>query len=371
MVRGGEGRFVGPVALAITVVYLVLATLAMQFARRAGRVPGWGHVTTACADVTLVFALTIAFSPPLYYGRVLLLALLVLSLTAFHVGQRSALVALFLTLVAYPLVVRASVMRGAPLVWGEEIWSLAVFVVVAAVVFAEQAHLRRRLEAIAVLFGRAEEGDFSEAYDEPADTRADAITVVGRAYNRVREQLSSLVLTDALTGCVNRRGFDQSLAREVARATRAGSELSLLAMDLDHFKSVNDTLGHLAGDMVLREIGALLTGAARTGDVVARTGGEEFCLILPDTPAAGAYNLATRLCDAIRAHDFRSGTNSIRLTASIGVVSQASPSGPTRDVAEVLKGRADEALYAAKRGGRDRVRVWAPKDEQDFLAPVW
>lgn len=306
-----------------------------------------------------MFGVTIAFSAPQYYGRVLIFAFLALHLSTFYLGQRPSLWAFGTTVVGYPLLVREAIAFGAPLYWRDELWSLAAFVFAAVICLAEQTRLRNRLQVIARLFNRAEEGDFSEAYDELSDTRPDTITVVGRAYNRVRGQLASLVLSDPLTGCENRRGFEQSLAREVARATRAGSDISLLAIDVDHFKAVNDTFGHLAGDAALREVGALLLHAARTGDIVARTGGEEFCLVLPDTSAAGAFQLATRLCDAMREHAFISGEHRVHLTASVGVVSQSALSGIAREVADSLKGKADEALYAAKRGGRDRVRVWA------------
>jgi len=347
-----------PVVLLTTIVYLLLAVATATLAKR-GRVAAWLLPATACADVALVFGVTIAFSAPQYYGRVLIFAFLTVHISTFYLGQVPAMWAMATTLVGYPLLIAQSISSGAPLLWREELWSLSAFALAGTVLLIEQSHLRSRLQVIARLFGRAEEGDFSEAYDEFGDRRPDSITVVGRAYNRVRGQLASLVLTDPLTGVENRRGFEQSLAREVARATRAGSDISLLAIDLDHFKTVNDTLGHLAGDAVLREIGALLLRAARTGDIVARTGGEEFCIVLPDTPAAGAYHLASRLCDAIRAHEFHSGEHRIRLTTSVGVVSQSALVGATRDNAELLKGRADEALYAAKRGGRDRVRVWA------------
>ena len=356
---GASGSPVVPVVLVATIVYLLIAVATSALAKR-GRVAGWALPLAACADVGLVFGITIAFSAPQYYGRALIFAFLAVHLATFYLGQRPATWAFAITLIFYPVLVAVSISRGAPLLWREELWSLAAFMVAGMVVLVEQARLRARLQVIARLFNRAEEGDFSEAYDEFGDAHPDTITVVGRAYNRVRGQLSNLVLTDPLTGCENRRGFEQSLAREVARATRAGSDLSLLAMDIDHFKSINDTLGHLAGDAALREVGALLLHAARTGDIVARTGGEEFCLVLPDTSAAGAYHLATRLCDAIREHAFQSGEHRMRLTASVGVVSQSALRGAVRDIADSLKARADEALYAAKRGGRDRVRVWAP-----------
>ncbi len=359
LVSEGAGESpVVPVVLVATVIYLALAVATTVLAK-LGRVAAWLLPATASADVGLVFGVTIAFSAPQYFGRVLIFAFLVLHLSTFYLGQRAAVWAFGTTVVAYPLLVQQSIAIGSPLHWREELWSLAAFVVAGIVCLVEQARLRNRIQVIAKLFNRAEEGDFSGAYDESGDTRPDSITSLGRAYNRVRGQLANLVLSDPLTGCENRRGFEQSLAREVARATRAGSDISLLAIDIDHFKNVNDTLGHPAGDAALREVGALLLHAARTGDVVARTGGEEFCLVLPDTAAPGAYHLATRLCDAIREHEFQSGEHRMRLTASVGVVSQSELKGATREFADSLKARADEALYAAKRGGRDRVRVWA------------
>jgi len=352
------GSPVVPAVLGATIVYLLLSVATATLAKR-GRVAEWLLPATACADVALVFGVTIAFSAPQYYGHALIFAFLALHLSTFYLGQRAALWGFMTTIVGYPILVQQSIVLGAPLHWREELWSLTAFIAAGTVLLVEQSRLRKRLEVIARLFGRAEEGDFTEAYDDFGDARPDSITGVGRAYNRVRDQLSSLVLTDPLTACENRRGFEQSLSREVARSVRAGSDISLLAIDIDHFKTVNDTLGHLAGDVALKEVGALLMHAARTGDIVARTGGEEFCLVLPDTSASGALQLATRLCDSIRAHEFLSGEHRMRLTVSVGVVSQSALKGSTRDIADMLKARADEALYLAKRSGRDRVRVWA------------
>jgi diguanylate cyclase len=165
-----------------------------------------------------------------------------------------------------------------------------------------------------------------------------------------------MVLTDPLTACLNRRGFDKSLARELARASRAESEVSLVSVDIDYFKQLNDSYGHLTGDIVLREFGALLLQTARGADVVARTGGEEFSMLLPDTGAEGALRAALRICDLVRTHPFLVNGTRLQLTISAGV---ATVSGSEADMEEArLKQRADDALYVAKRAGRDRARVW-------------
>ena len=175
------------------------------------------------------------------------------------------------------------------------------------------------------------------------------ITRVGRAYNRRPAKLASMVLTDPLTGCLNRRGLDQALSREIARASRAGSNLSLLALDLDHFKEINDTYGHIAGDVVLRQVGALLVQTARAGDMVARTGGEEFTVLLPDTDADGAYHSGLRICETVRTHAFMVNGKRLHLTISVGIVSSTAIGGDA--VGTNLKEHADEALYTAKRAG--------------------
>jgi diguanylate cyclase (GGDEF)-like protein len=293
-----------------------------------------------------------------HYERALFWAMIVAHMANFYFGRRQAWRVVVATVAGYTGLIVFGGDSGHPGDRIEQLWSLAIAAGGTGLVITRASDVRRRLRMIVALFERAEEGDFSETYDEAADRRPDAITRVGRAYNRVRTQLASMVLTDPLTGCLNRRGFDQALAREVSRSARAGSELALLALDLDHFKMINDTHGHLAGDEVLRAAGALLIQAGRAGDVVARTGGEEFAVLLPDTSAAGAFQLASRLCDALREHPFV-GTDGtpIQLTTSIGVASGAPALDD--DFAALFSERADVALYAAKRSGRDRVRAWS------------
>lgn len=318
-------------------------------------------VTLAIAgDLAFIFAMTVAGTTPAHYERALFGAMIVIHLSNVYFGRRQAWRAVAASSVGYLLLIGVAWKRAYPIDRVEELWTLVIGAGGTALVIAQAGDVRRRLRTIVALFERAEEGDFSRAYDEAADRRPDAITRVGRAYNRVRLQLASMVLTDPLTGCLNRRGFDQALAREVARSARAGSDVALLALDLDHFKMINDTYGHLAGDEVLRVAGGLLTQAGRAGDVVARTGGEEFAVLLPDTNAAGAFKFASRLCDILRQHAFAAPTpdgQPIRVTTSIGVVAGAPELNG--DFAALFTARADVALYAAKRSGRDRVRAWS------------
>jgi diguanylate cyclase (GGDEF)-like protein len=286
---------------------------------------------------------------------VLILSFFIVHISETYFGRAHAMLALIAAALGYVALVATAIRGGATLVFGESLWSVLAFWATGSALVLHYGEIQRRLTKIVALFERAEEGDFTQTYDIQNDRFPDAITRVGRAYNRVQVQLAEMVLNDALTGCLNRRGFDQSLAREIARASRAGSDLSLIAIDLDHFKKVNDTFGHMGGDGVLREFGMLLSQAARAGDMVARTGGEEFSILLPDTSSQGAVNLASRLCDRIRRHVFLANGKPVGITASMGIVSARPGRG---DSDSNLKLRADEALYAAKHAGRDCVRVW-------------
>jgi diguanylate cyclase (GGDEF)-like protein len=160
------------------------------------------------------------------------------------------------------------------------------------------------------------------------------------------EQVQHLAATDSLTGLPNRETFQRSLSQEVARAGRTGGEMSVLLMDLDHFKRVNDTLGHQAGDVVLRAVAAVLDDSCRPFDTPARYGGEEFAVVLPNTGEGEGRSAAERLRKAIEDASIDPG-----VTVSIGL---ASFPADGRD-GDTLVRAADEALYASKRGGRNRV----------------
>ncbi|MCE8014755.1 diguanylate cyclase [Halomonas sp. MCCC 1A17488] len=161
-------------------------------------------------------------------------------------------------------------------------------------------------------------------------------------------RLRRLSDTDDLTGLANRRRLMTRLDEEIARSNRHGSPLSLMLLDLDHFKRINDTWGHLQGDQVLAEFATLCHQLLREEDIIGRLGGEEFAVLLPLTPLVASHPLAERLRHAIAAHDF--GIEAGQVTASIGLAEYRL--GESRDT---LIGRADRSLYAAKHQGRNRV----------------
>jgi diguanylate cyclase (GGDEF)-like protein len=170
---------------------------------------------------------------------------------------------------------------------------------------------------------------------------------------RLINKLHHLSQHDALTQLVNRRVLEQSLALERERLQRHGRPFALLSVDIDHFKSVNDQHGHAAGDAVLVGVAAVLKREARVGDTVARMGGEEFALLLPDTGSAGAAKLADRLRRAVAEAPHPVGKSSLKVTVSVGL----SVAHDGREAGAALWRRVDAALYRAKAAGRNRVET--------------
>lgn len=353
----GQLNRVPELGRATAIGYPVIVILLSLLVRLRGEARDWMVGTLLVADIAFVFGTTYLVVPPEYYDRALLFGFGILHLTEFYFGRTFAWSALFAVAAGYLAMIAKAIEAGADLSWSQELWSLALFVLTAAWFVVHYGNFKWRLARIVALFERAEEGDFSGEYDVCADLHPDSVTMVGRAYNRVRSQLSNLVLTDALSGCHNRRGLEQHLSQEVSRAARNGQELALIALDVDRFKTVNDTFGHLAGDSVIQEVGELLRAAARVGDVVARTGGDEFTLLLPDTNAAGAFRLATRIREEVAGCRFEGISGKIPVTVSIGIVAVRVPD---ENIIHDLHSRADEALYAAKDAGRNQVSIWTP-----------
>lgn len=174
----------------------------------------------------------------------------------------------------------------------------------------------------------------------------------GNVETDYHEEIYRLTIVDALTQIANVRYFNEFLEREVLRTVRHGRPLSLVLIDIDRFKTVNDQLGHLGGDFTLRELAACIKKVVRREDLFARYGGEEFALVLIETGLVEAKMAAERIRQLVEAHPFRFDDKTFHLTISAGVAE--SPLDGTATPRELIR-RADENLYAAKRAGRNRV----------------
>ncbi len=341
--------------LGIIAAYLILHRGLEWHLRRAKRARTRLAVAAIGTDMLALFSTVALVTPPQHFDRALIISIFTVQLTQIFFGWTATIANLVFVVVGYTSLVALAADAGAPIVPGEELWTLALYSIGVLVYVALQGQVANRMRNLVQIFTKAQEGDFSGRYDEGADQMPDPVTVIGRAYNRMRTHLETIVLTDPLSGCYNRRGLNQLAEREVSRAIRGKKHIAVLAIDVDHFKTINDDYGHLTGDEVIREVGQLLRDTAREIDVVSRIGGEEFAILAPDSDDEGALILADRVMHAFRDHKFRSLPPDRRITTSVGV-----SAAPARDdeVAKTLLARADEALYVAKRNGRDRAVVW-------------
>ncbi|MDP3455087.1 sensor domain-containing diguanylate cyclase [Methyloversatilis sp.] len=199
---------------------------------------------------------------------------------------------------------------------------------------------------------------------DPSDEHAYSLIIRDVSDRReAAEAMLKAVSCDHLTGLFNRRAFVEAVELEMQRWARSPRPLSLVMIDADHFKRINDQYGHVTGDGVLRHLAASMTATFRAMDVLARFGGEEFIVLLPDTSLEGAELVAQRLCCLIEATPAVVGEHTVRYTVSAGA---AIMDADATDF-DVLVQRADEALYAAKAKGRNRVERWHPATQPAAL----
>ena len=200
--------------------------------------------------------------------------------------------------------------------------------------------------------------DYQEMHRELARTNAELERLRQQLETRGR-QLETLANIDGLTGICNHRCFQNFLQAEIARAVANDGMLSLLLIDIDHFKQFNDAHGHQAGDFILKELANVARTGIRTYDMLARYGGEEFAVVLPDTDSEGAMTVAERMRGLIAGHDFANNAHHYRVTMSIGAASLA-PADADRDRNRLIA-LADQALYRAKKQGRNRVNQYVSR----------
>ena len=212
------------------------------------------------------------------------------------------------------------------------------------------SYLTKPLQRLITVAGEIANGSFPD--ETLRITGNDEISTLTESFNEMAKKLKKMVYHDPLTGAYNRQMFQQRITQEIARGRRHQQPLALLMIDVDYFKKINDTFGHLAGDRVLKQISDLLRATVRTDDYVARFGGEEFVVIAPETEPETAMILAERVRATMAAHAFAiDPATTKRLTISIGV---ANLTASIQTVDDLIR-FADNALYTAKGSGRNQV----------------
>jgi diguanylate cyclase (GGDEF)-like protein len=231
-----------------------------------------------------------------------------------------------------------------------------------ALVYAAAGVALSLAEPIGLLFVR----DIFGAPAIPTELRAERVTYIyvwvtsailigalGYLIGRQADRLEALAETDALTGLSNRRALRRRLTDDLSRARRYGSPVSLLVLDVDGLKRINDERGHAAGDHVLRRVADAITATLREADLGAHWGGDEFAVVMPDTLGDAARRSAERLAAHLR---WGSGEDGEPVSVSVGIAT-FDPARDTYVDADELADRADEAMYSAKRSGRDRIHA--------------
>lgn len=209
-----------------------------------------------------------------------------------------------------------------------------------------------RIIGVIQLFNGVGQGGFTEQDQRILATIAD-FTAIAMENSRLLQKVRDLSITDDLTGLYNARHFQSLCEYEMERATRYGTELSMVFLDLDFFKQVNDTYGHLTGSRLLKEVGELIQTVVRKVDRAARYGGDEFVFLLPSTSKKGALGMANKLLERLRNTEFRSDCGvPIQLTASIGVATYPTNAYCLQELVKL----SDEAMYEVKRRTRDGIK---------------
>lgn len=334
---------------------LVVAATAWYVERpnaQAGR--GWLPALLVTADIVAISALFYLTATPQQQYRILILGVVSVQLSVFYFGWRQATWAaaliigsyLYLALAAAPYVPGPRT-GAAPAIMNATLFGLVVGLLIVAF-----DRFRRRLNRLRLFCKLVEEGEAVGMLSLGAEKRPDDLTLLGRSFETMRDRVAEQIGSDPLTGCLNRRSLEGRLGVEWRMAKRRGSNVAVLALDLDHFKQINDTRGHPVGDLVLQQLAEIMRATARDTDAVARLGGDEFVILLPDTAWQGALAFAERLRRRVDDSAFGPQSNPLAVTISVGV---ALARGTDPISPEVLLEEADRSLYKAKTAGRNRV----------------
>ena len=353
---GSRTAMLFPVAVT-ALVYVVGIAITATIVRRADHVHEYRlPALLVTADIVALAMLMWASGLPVDMGRILVGAILVVQLAVFYFGRALGTYSAALAAVAYlftSLVAPPSTPSDMPRPeLAHVLLSLGVFGMVSAVLVTAYGNFRERMNRLRLFCKMVEEGDLTPSFALGVDKRPDDLTLLARSFEAMRSRLAEQIGTDPLTGCLNRRALETRLRTEWRQAKRRSSTVAVLAIDLDHFKQINDTRGHPTGDIVLQELAGIMKATARDTDACARPGGDEFVIVLPDTGWQGALTFAERLRRKVDDFAFGGSMASLSVTISVGV---ALARGTDPISPEMLLQEADRSLYKAKSGGRNRI----------------
>ena len=346
------------ILLAILATAYVALVLGMTWwlRRSTEAVPSpWVPLVMLVADAAMIAGFTYLTSQPQQLHRILLLGFLSTQFAAFYFGARYGAFAAAVTAAAYaalglfaPIFVagpRPSILTA--------VGNVTFFAIVSAALIYASAAFRRRIDALRMYCRVVERGDTALLPPLPTEGWPDELTLLTRSFQSMYSRLAEQVGSDALTGCLNRRALEARLRADLRSARRRGSTVAVAAVDLDNFKEINDSRGHPVGDLVLQQFAAIMKGIIRDTDAVARYGGDEFIVVLPDTGWQGALTFADRLRRHVNDYTFGPpNAPPLGVTISVGVALSRATDAITSDG---LLQEADAALYRAKTAGRNRV----------------
>jgi diguanylate cyclase (GGDEF)-like protein len=342
--------------LLLTVVYIGVVAGTSWWVKRSqgGVLPPLLPSLLVTADLGVMAGFFYLGSVGQAHHRLLLVGLLEVVLSVFYFGRVLGSYAAGLTVAVFVgMELVAPPFTAGPQPPAEKVALTAlVFAVVASIVILVLGSFRARMDELRLFCLLVEEGELSAKLAATKAPHPDDLTLLARSFEAMRDRLAEQIGTDPLTGCVNRRALENRLRSDWRLAKRRGSHVAVVAIDLDHFKMINDSRGHPVGDVVLQQLAGIMKGTARETDTVARTGGDEFVIVLPDTGWEGAVAFAERLRREVQEHAFGTEAAPVAATVSVGV---ALARGTDPISPEVLLHEADRSLYKAKTSGRNRV----------------
>jgi len=354
IVSRGFGRSSALPLFAVAIGYAACVFLTGLAVKRSPELTAraWLPGLLVTADLAMVGAIVYLTGTPQVSERFLIVALLFVPIGVFYFGSRLGAYSALLSCGIYLLigeVLPAHIPGPRPI---SSPINVALFVMVAAVLTYTFGNFRTRMNQLRQFCKVVEDGDIATGVDLGKSRFPDDFTLLARGFEHMRAGLAEQIGTDPLTGCMNRRSIEARLRTDWRLAKRRGTQVAVVAIDVDHFRRINDTRGHPVGDVVLQQLAGIMKATGRDTDAVARFGGDEFVILLPDTDWQGALTFAERL--RRRVDDFAFGPPGIPVTTTISIgVALARGTDPISPE-ELLK-EADRLLYKAKQQGRNRV----------------